>query len=328
MQAANKPFPISGWKLPGQLTRKERIGLLILALGVGFWFWQREPSYEGKPLSHWLETFASIKNGIGWDEREREVTRVLQRTEGDVVPHLIRLLRKRNSVWDEPDPTFQNVDDGDILKHFRDKIHQWRPVPNWEMRHRAAEALGFIGQQARPAMSDLQRLMLQTDDYASSAAAEALGKIGGEGMSFLTGTIQQGTKKQKSRACWALSRSKELSTEAIESLEGALAADSFEVRFSAAGTLADFRLVPQKTARVILEHTGQGKPGDWGITSQGTPSSWVSGVLLRSLAQFDEPDLVKLYREQPAGNRKLIISLLIKDEPAQADALLRSVGNF
>lgn len=299
--------------------RWRRMGGIVLAAVVGIWLWQREPRYEGYPLGHWLGAYQSFKNGLGWDTREEESAVVLKRTQGKVVPHLIRLLQKKDSAFDEPWPPSPANDF--LAPRLRDMSREWGLLPNREQRHRAAEALGFIGQQAKPALPELQRLMLQTDDYASPAAAGALARIGDEGMSFLIKTLREGTKLQKCQACYGLQQAKVLSNEAVTALEKSLTTDTVSVRLYAAQALRQFQLAPEIIVRALLPFAEQGKKGDWIF-------NWVRMELRASLMKMGEPALMKLFREQSAGNRKLIISLLIKDEPAQADALLRSVGNF
>lgn len=153
---------------PGALAALETDGGIVLATLVGIWLWQREPRYEGYPLGHWLRVFASLRHGLGLDRQEEESAAVLKRTQGKVVPHLIRLLQKKDSAFDEPWPPSPANDV--LAAPLRDMAREWGLLPSWEMRHRAAEALGCIGQQAKPAVPDLQRLMLQTDDYDAAVA--------------------------------------------------------------------------------------------------------------------------------------------------------------
>ncbi len=308
------------------LSRGERIGLLVVALIVGLWFWQREPRCEGQPLGHWLKAFASLRQGLEVSKREKESAGVLERTHGKAVPHLVKLLGKQDSFWDEP--LQPSPDHGDLTKAFRDLTREWRPLPNWELRHRATEALGFMGQQAKPALPELQRLMLQTDDYASPTAAQALARIGDEGIGLLAKTVQEGSQPQKRQACFGLLKAAELSEAAVRALEGALTNESIETRAFAAHTLSKFRLAPQKISPALLTFTDRGKPGDWGFNRRGQPADWLCEVLRNSVGQMDEPALVKLFQKQSADNRKLIVSLLTKDKPAQAEALQRSVGDL
>ncbi|MEQ2008051.1 MAG: hypothetical protein ABMA26_14740 [Limisphaerales bacterium] len=326
MQSETKAIAENESSLQMRWLRWRRMGGIVLATVVGIWLWQREPRYEGQPLGHWLSAFASLRQGLEVDKREEESAGVLQRNHGKVVPDLIRLLQKKDSVFDEPwPPRPQN----DVLAEaLRDQLREWRPLPNWEFRHRAAEALGFMGQQAKPALPELQRLMLQTEDYASPAAAGALARTGDEGVSLLAKTVQKGSQPQKCQACFGLLKAAKLSEEAVRALEGALTDESFEIRGFAAQTLSKFRLAPEKILPALLTFTARGKAGDWGFNNRGQPADWLSGVLRNSVGQMDEPALTKMFQEQSVGNRKLIVSLLAQDNPAQAESLQRSVENF
>lgn len=319
MQSEAKAIAGNESNLQVRWLRWRRMGIIVLATVVGIWLWQREPRYEGYPLGHWLGAYQSLKNGLGWDTREEESAAVLKRTQGKVVPHLIRLLKTKDSVFDEPWPPSPANDF--LAPRLRDMSREWGLLPNRELRHRAAEALGFIGQQAKPALPELQRLMLQTDDYASPAAAGALARIGDEGMSFLIKTLREGTKLQKCQACYGLQQAKVLSNEAVTALEKSLTTDTVSVRLYAAQALRQFQLAPEMIVRALLPFAEQGKKGDWIF-------NWVRMELRASLMKMGEPALMQLFREQSAGNRKLIITLLAKDNPAQAVALQRSVENF
>jgi len=310
MQSETKAVAGNESNLRVRWLRWRRMGGIVLATLVGIWLWQREPRYEGYPLGHWLRVFASLRHGLGLDRQEEESAAVLKRTQGKVVPHLIRLLQKKDSAFDEPWPPSPANDV--LAAPLRDMAREWGLLPSWEMRHRAAEALGCMGQQAKPAVPDLQRLMLQTDDYASPAAAGALARIGDEGMSFLIKTLREGTKLQKAKA---------LSIEAVTALEESLTTDTVSVRLHAAQALRQFQLAPEMIVRALLPFAEQGKKGDWIF-------NWVRIELRASIMIMGEPALMKLFQEQSAGNRKLIVSLLAKDNPAQAEALQRSVENF
>jgi HEAT repeat protein len=319
MQSETKAIAGNESNLQVRWLRRRRMGVIVLAAVVGIWLWQREPRYEGQPLGHWLGAYQSFKNGLGWDTREEESAAVLKRTQGKVVPHLIRLLQKEDSVFDEPWPPSPANDV--LTAPLRDMAREWGLLPNRELRHRAGEALGFIGQQAKPALPELQRLMLQTDDYASPAAAGALARIGDEGMSFLVKTLREGTKLQRCQACYGLQKAKALSIEAVTALQERLATDTVSVRLHAAQALRQFQLAPEMIVRALLPFAEQGKKGDWIF-------NWVRMELRASFMKMGEPDLMKLFQEQSAANRKLIVSLLAKDNPAQAEALQRSVESF
>jgi len=319
MQSETKAVAGNEINLRVRWLRWRRMGGIVLATLVGIWLWQREPRYEGYPLGHWLRVFASLRHGLGLDRQEEESAAVLKRTQGKVVPHLIRLLQKKDSAFDEPWPPSPANDV--LAAPLRDMAREWGLLPSWEMRHRAAEALGFIGQQAKPALPELQRLMLQTDDYASPAAAAALARIGDEGTSFLVKTLRNGSKPQKFNAYWGLLDAKALSDEAFRALEESLTADALTVRLEVAQTLRHFDYKPESVARALLPFAARSDKRHW-------PGPSLRGQLGSSLSRMKDPELIGLFREQPADIQKLIISLLAKNNPTRAEALQRSFGDF
>jgi HEAT repeat protein len=159
------------WQCAGNPMRKRSIALLtLLAVGVVVAGWEmlrpREPSYNGKPLSYWIDPSAR-----GGHETAAERSAALAAMSGTAVPYLVQRLR-----W-KPSPIVQR-----LYKQFP------RFVPlmiyeqgNLDPRGAAAHALGELGPLASNAIPDLTAASttfdLNSSWYPRMCARAALIKI-------------------------------------------------------------------------------------------------------------------------------------------------------
>ena len=139
--------------------RRWALGLLVAVLLsiVGFRLSPPTPSYQGKPIRHWLAQL-----DVGADEAAVEEAQTAFRTWGTpAVPALIREMQ----ITDVP---------------FVEALAEWAPAvfaPRWnqaparEWHARAAHALSLVGPAARAAVPVLWQAMQEGDDTRRQATA-------------------------------------------------------------------------------------------------------------------------------------------------------------
>ena len=141
------------------------VTLLVLALRP------REPAYEGRRLSEWLQGF-SLMQAHDTEEpvSEAQITADAVRHIGaPCLPTLLKLITARDSA---PKRKLMELAEkqGVVRLHF---------VPAEDLRHRAVEALGALGATAEPAVPALSALLCEPE--VGLDAATALGRMGGAG---------------------------------------------------------------------------------------------------------------------------------------------------
>jgi HEAT repeat protein len=149
-----------------------RAGRLIIVsafLGIaliGFRNWRSEPQHKGKPISYWLsrpQQYSEIRE-IG----------------PTAVPYLIGALRTRDT-WGR---TFCNKLRSLLPAELRKRLPHYESAV--EVRIRAAQYLGKLGPEAKPALADLvKRLGNQSSITEQMVVLEALRAIGPDARSVL-----------------------------------------------------------------------------------------------------------------------------------------------
>ena len=127
----------------------------------------REPVYEGKSLSIWLEDMSH-----GDPMVEQKARSVLRAAGPEITPRLVHVLNSRNSPLRRPYMEVREM----LPTFIRERI----PYPKHHAiyRHGAATALGEFGAAAEPAVPQLKELLRDDNEMVSWAAAEALGRVG------------------------------------------------------------------------------------------------------------------------------------------------------
>lgn len=159
----------------------------------------REPVHEGKRLSQWLEGF-SLYQQEDTEEPEfkaGEAAAAIRQMGTNVVPHLVRLLRVRDS------PVRQ------ALMHWaqRQSLVRVSFVPASDYHHRAVEAFRALGRAAASALPALGRLL---DDPATCApAARALAAIGTNGFPLLEAALTNQNAEVRAEAIVSLANDRD-----------------------------------------------------------------------------------------------------------------------
>lgn len=153
----------------GKKTRIFLIIFLVAVLGVITWlvFQSGEPSYEGKPLSVWLESYDATKpKGVEWEKADEAVRHI----GAAAIPTLLRMLkandngpRRKLIVWAET--------------HHLLKPH--KHILDFNLNFQAGMGFYVLGPAAKEAVPELIRIYNQhISDFSQSDTAMALGMIG------------------------------------------------------------------------------------------------------------------------------------------------------
>jgi hypothetical protein len=150
---------------------------VLVAIGVvAFWPGEREPEYNGKKLSEWLEFYENPgMAGQNWREREKEAEFAIRQIGTNALPWLMKWIQCDRPWWRAR------------LINIADRFHVKTPstaarilIGSAEMRANYAEGFGFqlVGPQAGPVIPDLVELMENTNSpVIASHAMYALANI-------------------------------------------------------------------------------------------------------------------------------------------------------
>jgi HEAT repeat protein len=138
--------------------------LLLLMVGVIAWegLREREPVYQGKRLSVWLEGIASE------DSISPETETAIRAMGADAVPALLKMVRVRDSTVRRALSQLSSK-----LEWLRLHIH-----PVQEIQGRAYCAFRVLGPTAKPAVPQLAKLLDDDDPEIRCVAAACLGNLG------------------------------------------------------------------------------------------------------------------------------------------------------
>ncbi|HTL16151.1 MAG TPA: HEAT repeat domain-containing protein [Patescibacteria group bacterium] len=150
---------------------------VFVVMALGLVVWQicrlREPVYEGKTFTAWMEDLDGRHPGPEYD-RAREAVRHIGRA---AVPQLISVLRDRDAS-----PKHKLV-----KWAFEHHLTKSKPVPVKEKQHRAVLACNVLGPDASAAIPAL--IALLNDGFTESFVGAALGRIGPEATVPLIGAL-------------------------------------------------------------------------------------------------------------------------------------------
>lgn len=161
------------------------LGLLFLALPT------REPVYQGKPLSAWLERFDepfATTFFVGFEDVPQPAVDAVRNIGSNALPMLLYLIQARDSRAKEKIL--------DLLE--KQSVVKFRPAPAYVKQRRAFVAFAALGSKALPALPRLRTLL--TDEHTAMPAALAIAQVGPEGLSVLTNGLT-GTNPTVRHAC-------------------------------------------------------------------------------------------------------------------------------
>jgi len=146
------------------------IGLVVVAVALAcLALCRREPRYNGKPLSYWLD---QLTFDAPFDPPVPEPQLALQTMGTKALPHLLRRLTAKNSRIKEALREFDET-------HGKMNLGLKRAEPEVEKAIMGYMALGEI---AAPAVRDLVALVNKRNETASDAAISVLPFLGSEGI--------------------------------------------------------------------------------------------------------------------------------------------------
>lgn len=224
------------------MRKRIHIGLVILfvaAVGAISWrgFTSREPSYQGLPLSAWMQ---DMQWQNGWiTPSVREALRHMSR---EALPRIIRDLKSRDSSLQYR-----------ILKWASDHhLTKTVPPPASIRNRRATMACMVIGPDAKPAIVALANLLNErpAHDFAS-----ALARIGGpEAVSALIdlGTRPNATAEVRMNVAWVLGQCPSNAPLVVPALLRCLQDSNSIVRSDAASSLGNLREEPAVAVPALI----------------------------------------------------------------------------
>jgi HEAT repeat protein len=216
--------------LPKRLTWRFGLGLLVAVATAGAVFLSlhpREPIYQGKRLSTWIEKLAAEQDeGESLSDvfhRQEMLTNTVLTIGPEAVPCAVRWIRER------PRPSWYDEFQFRVEHALRARVR----LP--ERKDRSWEALWIfqiLGPAAKQAIPDLARLL--NDEYLCGDAARCLGAIGPDSVPALSNALATGTNQVRRMAAEALA---ELGPSAsatapllLQTIRAAPAAASFALR--------------------------------------------------------------------------------------------------
>jgi hypothetical protein len=179
--------------------------MLLLALAV--WFWRpREPEWEGKPLSFWLERLAVPWGDSIYDEPatpgEQAAYRAIRGMGTNALPALLR--RMSQPV---PRPWERNVMQVEDYLDARGVRYPWRRVNEQAFLNEAAVFRAFfaLGTLADPAVPELRCRLYSTNETDAVGAAHVLARIGPHGVLAVFAASTNAAAASRAAAAFGLS---------------------------------------------------------------------------------------------------------------------------
>ena len=130
-------------------------GCLTLASVACFLFLPREPRFQGKALSAWLEDYGQSR------QKNQEIDEAVRQMGSEALPWLVERLERKDSAL--------KLKFVDVAKRLR--FIKIRFMPAEEHRKRAAWAMLALGKEAKPVLPELVRLLDDTQTVAWATAA-------------------------------------------------------------------------------------------------------------------------------------------------------------
>jgi hypothetical protein len=221
------------WKLLGLVTAG-------LVAGSAGWHWSsREPVYQGKPLSFWVQQLP-----LRWTvSNDLPAVKALRQIGTNAVPYLLDTIRSGY-------PAYKTR-----LARVTTQLNRELPflhlhvVSEFERWHRSFRALRVLGNDARPAIPELA-VMLNSGQYSrtrgdfSVEAAWVLANIRPEGLDCLIAATTNRNAEVRRNAIEALGSSAPASPEVVSALVKVLTDDDSDVRVFGARALMNVHAYP------------------------------------------------------------------------------------
>jgi hypothetical protein len=274
-------------------------GAVVAGAVVLVWPGEREPEYQGKKLSEWLETGASDQAGT----QEEQAARIaVQQIGTNALPYLVETIAYEPSALEVK-----------LIQAVRVRQAQPTRIRTFILRkliaadrHARFAGYGFLvlGTSASPAVPDLARQMNSTNGYASMRAMQALAVIGEAGLPPLLVVLAD--KRHANRATAARSvynlylttRTRTNASVALPVLIGGLKDNDNDVVMEAAALLGFLKMESWVCVPALTELTQHTNP-------------LVRGRVAHVLGQFGKdaqsalPVLLDSFKDPDAGVREV-----------------------
>lgn len=138
----------------------------------------REPLYDGKPMTVWLEDLSHNDSKV-----RKKAQGVLVKAGPEIVPHLVSALKRKNSDFSRVYMSLREQMPMFIMERMP------YPMDKAIYRYNAANILSEFGPVAKSAVPQLQKLLTDEDESVRFAVAAALGSIGPDAREAIPGLL-------------------------------------------------------------------------------------------------------------------------------------------
>ncbi|PYK97465.1 MAG: hypothetical protein DME19_16230 [Verrucomicrobia bacterium] len=217
--------------------------LAVLIMGTAFLALRpREPVYQGKPLSEWIDRL-----GVGTDEQIQVAEEAVRRIGTNGLPALIRMIDSEDSWLKKKIMQLAQKQSLLSVPLVSGRIDQFRAV----------NAFHVLGAEAKPASSDLLKLVENGPDPVRSYALSALADVGPDARAVptLVCCLKDHTRADYTRfkAAIALGTMRSKAEIAIPELLAALRDRNDDVRCHAAWALAQINRESNEVVPALTE---------------------------------------------------------------------------
>jgi HEAT repeat protein len=284
------------------------LALAILAALSIFIFQSREPSYEGKSLSNWLQDWDNSFGSPGLafpSDRVATAENAIRQMGSRSVPHLRKMLRTRDTAIRQKVVVFC-LDRPWIPIHFR--------PPAYRLQVRGLFGIRTLGPTAKAAVPELVTLLHSGEWTVRAWAAGDLGKIGPEASAAVPDLVADlGDKDEHVRAaaCGALVSIGASKAVMLPALMPCLS-DTNDAVFSTALEAAS--RIGVEVSTVVPSLTGQLSQADPRVRYEAAMALGRYG----EKARFAVPQLLKSLKDSDKDVREAAAGALIKIDPEAA----------
>ena len=216
---------------PKRRRRRVIMAVVLLAIGLGFLIHAltavKEPIYQGKRLSVWLDDTYQTKTGhrTGYALTAASVQAV--RTIGtNALPYLFKMLEARDSNLKLA-----------VVQIMRRKFQIYLPT-SYNDHRRAMDGFRALGPAAKPAYPELVKLTLNTNsNFNGFFAIDSLMEADADTISMLTNGLQSSDRRVRCQAALALGYLRQAPAISLPALTRALADPDSNVRIVATDAL-------------------------------------------------------------------------------------------
>jgi hypothetical protein len=216
------------------------LGLSLIAAGVFYFLLPREPIYQGRPISEWIEELTGNKGGFSGAVASQALPKLLQAEPGpEVVPYLRATLHRGNGFMEK---FYINLYPR-LVPILGRRIPAPNPLRDTELRYRAAVILYYMGPRAQNSARDLVQALSDSDVDVRRMAATALGTVSNGAEFVKTGlktALGDPSSAVRRAALRAIANSGPKRSDNVPVVAGMLKDPDEGVRVDAAQILKDF----------------------------------------------------------------------------------------